>query len=136
MRFLMLGIVVSFPLVDLFVTARFARWTGVPMWMWLTGSAIAGLWVLTSERLQFRTRTLAAFRGDYSLMRGVLDSGRRVLAGMLLVVPGVLTDVIALVLLLLPINQRGAFGPQPVAAGRAAYRRERSTLDGDYHRLD
>ena len=136
MRFLMRGLVVSFPLVDLFVTARFARWTGVPMWMWLTASAIAGLWVLTSERLQFRTRTLAAFRGDYSLMRGVLDSGRRVLAGMLLVVPGVLTDVIALVLLLLPINQRGEFGPQPVAAGRAAYRRERSTLDGDYHRLD
>ena len=118
MRFLTLGIVMSFPLLDLFVTARFARWSGVPMWMWLTGSAIAGLCVLTHERVQFRTRTLAAFRGDQSLMRGLLDSGRRVLAGMLLLVPGILTDVMALVLLLLPINQRGGFDPQPVTAGR------------------
>jgi len=101
------------------------------MWMWLTVSAIAGLYVLTHERAQFRTRTLAAFRGDQSLMRGLLDSGRRVLAGMLLVVPGILTDVVALVLLALPINQRGEFDPQPVTAGRV-----RRTLEGNYRRLD
>jgi UPF0716 protein FxsA len=136
MRFVMLGIVMIFPLADLFVTARFARWSGVPMWMWLTGSAIAGLWVLANERVQFRARTLAAFRGDQSLLRGLLDSGRRVLAGMLLIVPGILSDGVALLLLLLPINQRGAFGPEPVTAGRAPYRRDRSTLDGDYRRLD
>ena len=136
MRFLMLGIVMLFPLLDLVVTARFARWSGVPMWMWLMGSAIAGLCVLTHERAQFRTRTLAAFRGDQSLLRGLLDSGRRVLAGMLLLVPGILTDVMALVLLALPINQRGAFDPQPVTAGRGAYNRIRRTLDGDYRRID
>jgi len=136
MRFVMLGIVLIFPLLDLFVTARFARWSGVPLWMWLTGSAIAGVWVLTNERAQFRTRTLAALRGDHSLLRGLLDSGRRVLAGMLLLVPGVLTDVLALLLLLLPINQRGAFGPQFVTAGREPYARERTTLDGDYRRIE
>lgn len=136
MRFLVLSIVVLFPLVDLVVTARFARWSGVPMWMWLMGSALAGLWVLTNERHHFRAKTLAAFRGDQSLMRGLLDSGRRVLAGMLLFVPGILTDAIALVLLMLPINQRGEFEPEPVAAGRATYRREEHTLDGDYRRLD
>jgi UPF0716 protein FxsA len=79
---------------------------------------------------------LAAFRGDQSLLRGLLDSGRCVLAGMLLIVPGILSDGVALLLLLLPINQRGAFGPEPVTAGRAPYRRDRSTLDGDYRRLD
>jgi UPF0716 protein FxsA len=135
MRFLMLAIVLIFPLVDLVVTARFARWTGVPMWTWLAGSAIAGLWVLANERVQFRSRALGAFRRD-ALLRGLLDSGRRVLAGVLLIAPGVMSDALALLLLLLPINQRGAFGgPQPVAAGRAAYRGDR-TLDGDYRRLD
>jgi len=134
MRFVMLAIVLLFPLVDLVVTARFARWTGVPMWMWLAGSAIAGLWVLANERVQFRTRTLAAFRGD-SLLRGLLDSGRRVLAGLLLIAPGILSDVLALLLLLLPINQRGAFcGPEPVPAGLPY--RGNTTLDGDYRRLD
>lgn len=131
MRFVLLAIVLIFPVVDLFVTARFARWSGVPLWMWLTGSAVAGLWVLANERGQFRARALASFRGD-SLMRGLLDSGRRVLAGVLLVVPGILSDALALLLLMLPINRRGEFGPQPVAAGRAP----RRTLDGDYRRLD
>ena len=134
MRFVMLAIVLIFPLVDLMVTARFARWTGVPLWMWLTASAAAGLWVLTSERAQFRSRTLAAFRSD-SLMRGLLDSGRRVLAGLLLIAPGILSDALALLLLLLPINQRGQFGPEPVNAGRGSYRRD-SAIDGDYRRLD
>ena len=128
MRFVMLAIVLIFPLVDLAVTARFARWTGVPMWMWLVGSALGGLWVLTNERVQFRSRALAAFRRD-SLLRGLLDSGRRVLAG-------VLSDVVALLLLMLPINQRGGFGdPQPATAGRSPYRSDR-TLDGEYRRLD
>ena len=136
MRFLTLCIVMIFPLVDLVVTARFARWSGVPMWMWLSVSAVAGVWVLTNERLQFRARTLAAFRGDQSLMRGLLDSGRRVVAGMLLLVPGILSDAIGLLLLMLPINQRGGFGPQPAPAARAPYQRERTTLDGDYRRLD
>lgn len=129
MRFVMLSIVLLFPLVDLFITARFARWSGVPLWMWLGGSALAGVWVLANERGQFRARTLAAFRSD-SLMRGLLDSGRRVLAGVLLIVPGIVSDCLALLLLLLPINQRGGFGPQPVTAGRSR------TLDGDYRRLD
>ncbi len=135
MRFVVLCILMLFPLLDVLVTARFARWSGVPMWMWLTASALAGLWVLANERVQFRARTLAAFRGDASLWRGLLDSGRRVLAGVLLIVPGILSDVIALLLLLFPINQRGAFDPQTVTAGRASYR-DRRTLDGDYHRLD
>ena len=132
MRFVMLAIVLAFPLVDLFVTIRFARWTGVPVWMWLVASAAAGLWVLASERVQFRARALAAFRGD-TLLRGLLDSGRRVLAGLLLIVPGIMSDLLAL-LLLLPINQRGRFGDaEPVPAGRG-YRGR--ALEGDYRRLD
>ena len=134
MRFVVLSILMLFPLLDLVVTARFARWSGVPMWMWLTGSAIAGLWVLTNERGQFRARTLAAFRGDEPLLRSLLDSGRRVLAGMLLLVPGILTDAVALVLLLLPINQRGGFGPEPVTA-RSSYP-DRRSFEGEYRRLE
>ena len=133
MRFVVLCILMLFPLLDVVITARFARWSGVPMWMWLMASALAGLWVLANERVQFRARTLAAFRGDASLWRGLLDSGRRVLAGVLLIVPGILSDAIALLLLLFPINQRD--DPQTVTAGRSSFR-DRRALDGDYRRLD
>ncbi|MBS0327609.1 MAG: FxsA family protein [Proteobacteria bacterium] len=136
MRFLILAIVLAFPAADVMITVRLARWTGVPLWIWLTGSALAGMYVLTNERNEFRMRTLAAFRGHENPLRALLDSGRRVLAGILLIVPGVVSDALALLLLALPINLHGRLEPQPVAAGRAGARRRGSTVDGDFRRLD
>jgi len=62
-----------------------------------------------------------------------VDSGRKVLAAVLFIIPGILSDLLGLLLLLLPINQRGRFGPQPAPAGRAAYRPS-ETLDGEWRR--
>lgn len=133
MRFVLLAIVLVFPLFDLYVTARFARFTGIPLWVWLTGSLIGGLWLLKNERLAFRSNVVAALHGEQSLLRELVDSGRKVLAAILLIVPGILSDVMAVLLLLLPINH-GRLRPQPAAAGHAYGRRE--TIDGDYRRTE
>ena len=71
MRFVLLAIVLAFPVADLYVTARLARWSGIPLWIWLTGSFVAGALLLRNERLAFRTRTVAALHGEQSLMRGL-----------------------------------------------------------------
>jgi UPF0716 protein FxsA len=134
MRFVLLAIVLSFPLVDLYVTARVARWTGIPVWGWLAAGFLGGLWLLRNERLSFRANTLAALHGEQSLLRGLVDSGRKVLAGLLFMLPGVLSDGLALMLLMLPINQ-GSFGPQPAVAGRPHARRH-PPIDGDFRRVD
>jgi UPF0716 protein FxsA len=133
MRLVFLTIVLTFPILDLYVTARVARLTGVPMWFWLVSSALAGVWLMRTERVEFRARTVAAMHGEYPLLRGLVDSGRKILAGLLFILPGVLSDVLGLLLLLLPINQRGGFGPQPVTAGRSSYRPS-ETLEGDWRR--
>jgi len=133
MRLVFLTIVLLFPILDLYVTARFARWTGVPMWFWLVSSALAGVWLMRNERVEFRARTVAAIHGDYPLLRGLVDSGRKVLAGILFIVPGVLSDLLGVLLLLLPINQRGGFGPEPAPAARPRYRPS-ETLDGEWRR--
>jgi UPF0716 protein FxsA len=132
MRLLFLLIVLAFPVLDLVATARFAQWTGVPMWFWLVSSALAGLWLMRNERLEFRARTVAAMHGDYPVLRGLIDSSRKMLAGILFIMPGVMSDVLGIVLLCLPINQRGGFGPQPATAGRAY--RPSETLDGEWRR--
>jgi UPF0716 protein FxsA len=133
MRFVLLAIVLVFPMFDLYVTTRFARWSGIPLWVWLGGSLIGGLWLLKNERLAFRSNTVAALHGEQSLLRELVDSGRKVLAGILLIMPGVLTDVLAALLLLFPINH-GRLRPQPVIVGRGYGRR--NTIDGDYRRTD
>jgi len=129
MRFVVLFILLAFPVVDLMVTMRFARWTGIPTLVWLLTSAAIGTLLLRHERGGFRARTLGALRGDQPLMRGLVDSGRKVLAGMLFILPGVLSDVLAILLLLLPINLGRQLAPQ-TAGGFG------DSLDGDYRRME
>ena len=135
MRLLLLMILLGFPAADLYATLRFAQWTGVPVWIWLAISVVSGLLLLRNERVAFRAHTVAALHGEQPLLRGVVDSGRKILAGFLFLLPGVVSDLIALALLLLPINTGQRFEPQPAAAGRSTFGR-RSTLDGQFRRLD
>ena len=41
MRFIVLAIVLAIPAADLYLTARIARWSGIPLWVWLGGSFVA-----------------------------------------------------------------------------------------------
>ena len=78
MRFIVLFILLAFPVIDLMVTMRFARWTGIPTLVWLLASAAIGTLLLRHERGGFRARTLGALRGDQPLMpRPVVRPARR-----------------------------------------------------------
>ena len=134
MRFIVLAILLAFPAADLYVTSRIARWTGVPVWVWLTGSFLGGLLLLRNERLEFRARTIAALHGEQPILRGMLDSGRKVLAAFLLILPGIVSDVMALLLLALPMNVGRGFAPQ--YAGRTDGPARREAIDGDYRRIE
>jgi UPF0716 protein FxsA len=129
MRFVVMLIVLIFPVLDLLVTIRFARWTGIPTLAWLLASAIAGSLLLRHEIVTFRAKTLAALRGDEPLLRGLLDSGRKVLAALLLILPGIVSDLIALTLLSLPFNLGAPLATQTIGSGRR-------TIDSDYRRID
>lgn len=133
MRLIVLLIVLSFPVLDVLATMRFARWTGIPTLAWLAASAVAGALLLRNERMSFRAKTLAALRGDQPLLRGLLDSGRRILAALLLILPGIISDVIALLLLLLPINLGAPFATQSAGIGRSF---GHETIEGDYRRTE
>jgi UPF0716 protein FxsA len=133
MRFVVLLIVLSFPVLDVLATIRFAQWTGVPTLVWLAASALAGALLLRNERNTFRAKTLAALRGDQPLLRGLLDSGRRILAALLLILPGIVSDLIALLLLLLPFNLRAPFATQSAGVGQSF---GRETIEGDYRRTE
>jgi UPF0716 protein FxsA len=129
MRILLLLIVLGFPVFDLYATVRFAQWTGVPVWLWLILAAIPGLHLLRTERTTFRAKTVAAMHGGQPLLRGLLDSGRKVLAGVLFLMPGIVSDFVALLLLALPLNVGRDLAPHTVG-GRS------KPIEGSYRRLD
>ena len=130
MRFVAAAIVLALPILDLLATARFARWTGVPVWAWVAGGLVAGVALLRSEGLAFRTRMVAAMHGDVPVLRGLLDSGRKVLAAFLFMLPGVVSDLFGLGLLMLPINVGRGLG-----AGSASALR-RNAIGGDWRRIE
>jgi len=136
MRFIVLAIVLAIPAADLYLTARIARWSGVPLWVWLGGSFVAGALLLNNERTEFRMKTVAALHGEQPVLRGLLDSGRRVLASFLLMLPGIASDIVALVLLALPLNLGRPYQPLAAVAGRATRTGDFDTIDGDYRRVD
>jgi UPF0716 protein FxsA len=128
MRIVFLLILLGFPVLDLYVTIRFAAWTGIPVWFWLGAGVIAGWTLLRNERVAFRAKSHAALSGRAPLFCSLLDSGRKVLAGVLFMLPGIVTDVAALLLLALPINLTTRLQPQGGAPG--------DVLDGEYRRID
>jgi UPF0716 family protein affecting phage T7 exclusion len=62
------------------------------------------------------------------LLSSLLDSGRKVLAGILFMLPGILSDVAALALLALPINLTGRLQPQTSGGPKV--------MDGEYRRVE
>lgn len=136
MRFLFLAIVLAFPLFDLLVTVRFARWSGVPIWVWLGISMIGGFLLLRNERAAFRNNIVASMHGGQPLLRGLIDSGRKVLAGFLLLLPGVISDLLALLLLAFPINTGRGLGRATAGTAGAAGPASHGAIDGEYRRLD
>jgi hypothetical protein len=86
MRFLVLAILLVFPIADLYVTARVARWTA-----FRSGSGLrarswrAGPVAQRTHRVSRRTGRGAARRAMADAR--LLDSGRKVLAGFLLILP-------------------------------------------------
>jgi UPF0716 protein FxsA len=133
MRLIVLVILLGFPAADLYATVRFAQWTGVPVWVWLSISVVSGLLLLRNERMAFRANVLAALHGEQSLLRGVVDSGRKVLAGIFLLLPGVMSDLFAVGLLMLPINI--GRGIELTMGGRSPSGR-RTSIDGEYRRIE
>lgn len=133
MRYVVLGIVLGFPIADLYTTVRLAAWSGIPVWLWLACSTLAGFTLLRWERVAFRAATVAAMHGEQPMLRVLLDSGRKVLAGTLFILPGVVSDVMALLLLALPLNVGHDYRPQAAAGPGTRGRRE---LDGEFRRTE
>ena len=128
MRIVLLLILLGFPVLDIYVTIQFATFTGIPVWFWLGAGMAAGWVLLRNERGTFRAKTHAALSGQAPVLGSLLDSGRKVLAGILFILPGIITDIVALALLALPINLTSRLQPQGSGGGKV--------LDGEYRRLD
>ena len=126
MRLLLLAILLGFPLLELVLLARLAENHGWWVLAWVVLAAMAGFALLKEARFALVARLGAELAAGQFSIAAVIDSARTVLAGLFLIFPGVISDFIALTLLLLPRRV-----PEPVHAHARAHGH---VIDGQFRR--
>ena len=137
MRLVILGILMGFPLLEGAVLYRLGQGHGGLVVAWLVFAAIAGIVLIKRARFSLVTRLASELsRGQFSLA-AIIDSFRTVVAGLLLIFPGIISDVIAVALLLLPIR-KPAYQYAPARADRNATPTKeadrRGIIEGEFRR--
>ncbi len=136
LRFLPL-IVLSLPVAEFLLDLALYRRYGDRFLLWLAVAAMAGIWLLVRAKESFRAalRGMAggAAGGDVralsSSLWGLLAGARAFFAGLLLLFPGVLTDALALLIVLLPGRVLAA--PAPGAGGAPHYAANDAVIEGE-----
>lgn len=130
MRLLLLAMLLGFPLLELAVLARLAETHGWWVLAWVVVAAVAGVALLKEARFALVARLGAALAAGQFSIAAFVDSARTVVAGLFLIFPGVISDFIALTLLLLPRRL-----PEPVHVHAHAHARApRNVIDGQFRR--
>jgi UPF0716 protein FxsA len=103
---LALLLLIVWPLAELFVAIKVAEAIGVLLTIVLLLIAMpVGAWLAKAEGRVAWRRLSAAIAEGIPPGRQVLDGGLVLLGGLLLIVPGFITDVLGLALLLAPIRR-------------------------------
>jgi UPF0716 protein FxsA len=122
---LILLILLGFPTLEVLVMVLLAQKLGWWLLAWLVASAVAGLTLIREEQFAVFGRVMAAAQRGGDPMRAMLTSGRLILAGLLLVFPGVISDALALLVLIWPRRRQ-----------RKQSSHEIEVIDGEFRRED
>ena len=127
MRLLLMAILLGFPLLEAVVLVRLADTLGWWILAWVVLAACAGMALIKEARFAMLARLAAGLaKGEFPIV-ALTDSARTVVAGILLIFPGVVSDLIALTLLLLP-------RPRFVSDSAARREAEGSLIEGEFRR--
>ena len=99
---LFFAILLGFPLLELWVAVLVAQKIGWWLLAWLIGAVFIGVTLIRGEQIAIFGRLMGAVQQGQNPFRAIFTSGRVMLAGLLLIFPGLITDFLALVLLLWP----------------------------------
>ena len=127
MRLLLIGILLGFPFLEALVLMRLGEQLGWWVLVWVVLAACSGAALIKEARFALVARLAQGFAQGRFAIAALTDSARTVLAGLLLIFPGVVSDLIALTLLLLP-------GPRVVTETAVRRRVHGTLIEGEFRR--
>ena len=99
---IVLLILLAFPVLELVLLFQLAERIGWWLLAYLLVSATCGWLLIQDERWVAFGRMAETLRDGQHPVRALLTSAKKIVAGILLILPGVLSDVIAILILLIP----------------------------------
>jgi UPF0716 protein FxsA len=99
---LLVLIVLVFPFLEVWGVVLLSRAFGLWFLLYLLLMAMIGIVIIRQERVRMGPRLQAMLTGGTAPLSALLYTFRRLVAGILFVIPGALSDVLAVILLLLP----------------------------------
>lgn len=105
MRFLIPLLFLALPIIEILILVRMGSINGWLPFAWVLAAIAAGWLLIWQERTLFIPRLFGALQARAAIPQILFQTGRRFIAGVLLIMPGVLTDIAALVLLVWPAGQ-------------------------------
>jgi UPF0716 protein FxsA len=134
MRLLIGLILLAFPVAEIWLLIELGQQYGWWLLVYLVGIALLGLRLIQDEKALFTGRVLQTLSAGNHPVKAIFGSARNIVAGVLLILPGVITDMIAVILLLVPIKTSQAPNAQsPYQAGQAA---NDDVIEGEFRRED
>lgn len=113
MRFFVGLILLAFPIAEIWLLIELADQYGWLLLLYLVAIGWLGLRLIREEKSSFSLRMMQNMAAGGNPVKAIFGSARNIIAGVLLMLPGVITDIIAVSLLLIPIRNNHALNDQP-----------------------
>lgn len=108
MRFFIPLLFLALPIIEILILVRMGSISAWLPFAWVLAAIAAGWLLIWQERTLFIPRLFGALQARAAIPQILFQTGRRFIAGVLLIMPGVLTDIAALALLVWPTGQAAA----------------------------
>jgi UPF0716 protein FxsA len=110
MRFLIGVSLLAFPFVEIFLLVNLAQKYGWWVLFYLVVIGFLGLQLIRGEKLLLSAKMMQSLSAGGNPIKTLLSSARKMVAGVLLIIPGVITDILAVILLLIPMSKPSLAG--------------------------
>ncbi|NOT68702.1 MAG: FxsA family protein [Methylophilaceae bacterium] len=127
-----LAILLAFPVLEIWLLITLGNRYGWWLLLYLLIVAFLGWRLILEEKLFMLGRMAQTLAQGGTPMKALFGSFKNLLAGILLIIPGVLSDVIALILLLLPTAK--AEPKRQNSASSNSIDIDKDVIEGEFHR--
>ncbi|MDI1298440.1 FxsA family protein [Methylotenera sp.] len=129
MRLILTLALLAFPIAEIWILINLFQQYGWWVLLYLVAMVLLGLQLIRDEKLLFTGRMMQSLSQGGNPMKAMFGSARNIIAGILLIIPGVLTDIVAVVLLLIPVDKN--------AIKSSTFKQQAANddvIEGEFHR--